>query len=124
MIGHLHADIFNQEKFLLNGVEMRVRLVRSRDSFNLLATDTNFKVQINGATLLVRRVKLNPSVYLAHNKALELTTAKYPVTRTEVKTVTIPAGIQGKSMDNIFLDQLPKRCIFGFVSNKAFNGDY
>lgn len=124
MIGHLHVDIFNQEKFLLHGVEMKLRLVRSRDSFHLLANDSNYKVEINEATLLVRRVKLNPSILLAHNKALEMSNAKYAITRAEVKAVTIPAGIQGKSLDNIFLGQLPKRCIIGFVTNKAFNGDY
>ena len=32
MLGHLLCDVFNQEKLLLNGVEVRVRLVLSRDS--------------------------------------------------------------------------------------------
>ena len=36
MIGHLHCDIFNQDKMLINGVEMRVRLVRSKDAFYLM----------------------------------------------------------------------------------------
>ena len=36
LIGHLHGDVFNQEKLLLNEVEMRMRLVKSRDSFSLM----------------------------------------------------------------------------------------
>ena len=36
MIGYLHCDIFNQHKLLINGVEVHVRLVRSRDSFCLM----------------------------------------------------------------------------------------
>ena len=32
LVGHLHCDVFNQEKLLLNGVEVRVRLIRSRVS--------------------------------------------------------------------------------------------
>ncbi|CAK1591845.1 unnamed protein product [Parnassius mnemosyne] len=45
MIGHLHGDIFNQDKFLINGVEMSVKLVRSRESFNLIvgSNDVKFK---------------------------------------------------------------------------------
>ncbi|CAG4987186.1 unnamed protein product [Colias eurytheme] len=124
MIGHLHGDIFNQDKFLINGVEMSVKLVRSRESFNLIAgsNDEKFKVCITDATLIVRRARINPSVLLAHQKVLASTTAKYPITRAEVKVLTIPSGVQGKTLDNIFLGQVPKRCIIGFVNNSAFNG--
>ncbi|CAK1583616.1 unnamed protein product [Parnassius mnemosyne] len=124
MIGHLHGDIFNQDKFLINGVEMSVKLVRSRESFNLIvgSNDVKFKVCITDATLIVRRARINPSVLLAHQKVLASTTAKYPITRAEVKVLTIPSGVQGKTLDNIFLGQVPKRCIIGFVNNSAFNG--
>jgi hypothetical protein len=37
LIGRLHGDIFNQEKFLLNGVDLRIKLVRSRDNFVLMS---------------------------------------------------------------------------------------
>lgn len=124
MIGHLHGDLFNQEKFLINGVDMCVKLVRSRENFNLMAgsVDLKFKVCITDATLIVRRARINPSVLLAHQKVLASTTAKYPITRAEVKVLTIPSGVQGKTLDNIFLGQVPKRCIVGFVNNAAFNG--
>lgn len=125
LIGHMHCDIFNQEKFLISGVEMRMKLVKSRNSFVLHGeSGAKGKVVIKDASLFVRRVKINPSVMLAHARALEVSTAKYPITRTEIKVMTIPAGVLSKSLDNIFLGQLPKRCIIGFVSNKAFNGDF
>lgn len=124
MVGHLHIDLFNQEKFLLNGVELRLRLIRSRDTFNLMSKTDKYKVQIDEANLMIRRNKINPTVLLAHSKTLESGTAKYPITRVETKAITIPAGIQGKTLDNIFLGQLPKRIIVGLVSNKAFNGNF
>lgn len=124
LLGHLHADIFNQEKFLINGVELGVKLVRSQDKFSLMSESLSVKVNIIEATLLIRRVKINPSVLIAHNKALEHGNAKYPITRTDVKLFTIPSQVQGKTLDNVYLGQLPKRCIIGFVSNKACNGDY
>ncbi|CAK1598876.1 unnamed protein product [Parnassius mnemosyne] len=34
----------------------------------------------------------------------------------------ISESVQGKTLDNIFLGQVPKRCIIGFVNNSAFNG--
>lgn len=126
MIGHLHGDIFNQGKFLVNGVEMRLKLVRSKDSFNLISSnaENKFKVNIINASLIIRKARINPSILLAHEKVLSTTTAKYPLARAEVKVLTIPSGVQGKVLDNVFLGQMPKRCIIGFVSNKAFNGSF
>ena len=123
LIEHLHCDVFNQEKLLVNGVEVRVRLVRSRDSFCLMDPIGLYSVHIEEANLLVRRVKISPSVLLAHAESLSKTTAKYPLTRVEVKAITMHSGIHGETLDNIILGQLPKRIIIGFVKNKAFNGD-
>lgn len=36
LIGHLSGDIFNQGKFLINGVELRIKLVRARENFVLM----------------------------------------------------------------------------------------
>ncbi|XP_031781790.1 uncharacterized protein F54H12.2-like [Nasonia vitripennis] len=125
MIGHLHHDLFNQDKMLINGVEMRVRLVRSKDAFCLMdaTADGKFKLSIKEAILMVRRVKISPGLSLAHAQALWKTTAKYPITRVEVKSFTLHSGILGDSIDNVIHGQLPKRIILGFVENKAFNGN-
>lgn len=122
MIGHLHSDVFNQEKLLLNGVEVKVRLVRSRDSFCLMDSIGGAYVKILEANLLVRRVKISPGILLAHARALSKTTAKYPLTRVEVKAISLHSNIHGETLSNIILGQLPKRIIVGFVKNKAFNG--
>lgn len=125
LIGHLHCDIFNQDKMLLNGVEMRVRLVRSKDTFCLMdaSDDGKFKVQIKEATLFVRRVKISPAVLLAHAHALAKSTAKYSITRVEIKSFTMHPGVLSECIDNCFLGQIPKRIIIGFVDNRAFNGN-
>ncbi|GFO00937.1 hypothetical protein PoB_002744200 [Plakobranchus ocellatus] len=39
MLCRVHADIFHQEKFLINGVSMKLCFVRSKDSFVLLTSD-------------------------------------------------------------------------------------
>ena len=125
MMGRLHSDFFRQDRFLLNGVEMGIKLIRSRDAFNLMKggdADFQVKVVITDATLLVRQVRINPFVLIAHSRALEKATAKYPLTRVEIKTVTIPAQLMSKSIDNLILGVLPKRVVVGFVLNTAFNG--
>ena len=74
-------DLCNQQRLLPNGVDIKLRLVRSSDSFCLMG-DGN--LVIKDAALYVRKVKLSPSVQLGHIKALEHGTAKFPVKRAEV----------------------------------------
>ncbi|XP_014216902.1 uncharacterized protein F54H12.2-like [Copidosoma floridanum] len=124
LMGHLHCDAFNQDKLLLNGDEVHLRLVRAKDAFCLMYASTkNYSVSISEATLLVRRVKVSPTVLIAHAKTLASTMAKYQITRVEVKSFTLHSGINGDLLDNVILGQLLKRIILGFADNKAFNGD-
>ena len=127
LLGHLHCGILNQERFLLSCVEMRLRLVRSRNNFCLMGStskDYTCGIQILEATLLVRRTKVAPGVLLTHARALSKVTAKYPLTRVEVQTISLHAGAYGETIDNVILGQLLKRIIIGYVDNKAFNGDF
>jgi len=121
LIGHLHCNVFNQVfKFFINGVEVRIRLVRLKDSFCLMETKSTSKMRILDASLIVRRAKISPGVLLAYARMLSKTTVKYPLMRVEVKTFTIHAGLVGESLDNVILGQQPKRIIVGFVDKQAF----
>ena len=122
MVGHLHVDIFNQEKLLINGVEISVRLVQSKEGFAIIDPSNLFDVEINEATLMIRRVRISPSVLISHANMLSKTTAKYNITKVEVKTFALHQSIRGESLDNVIMGQLPKRLIIGFVPHNAYNG--
>lgn len=111
LYGHLHCDIFNQNKYLINGVELAIRLVKEKPAFCLMS-NVAAAFEITEANLFVRKIRINPSILVAHARTLALCPARYPITRVEIKTVTIPAGIQSKTVDNLFIGQLPKRYIF------------
>jgi len=70
MMGRIHADMFFQDRYLLNEVHVKIKLVRSRNSFCLMSAE-EFKVKIENAIMFVRQVKLSLSVFLAHAKALD-----------------------------------------------------
>lgn len=36
MYGNLHCDIFNQDKFMINGVDMTVKLIKAKNEFHLI----------------------------------------------------------------------------------------
>ena len=119
MMGRLHADIFFQDRYMLNEVGVKIKLNRSKDLFCLMGA---CKVQIVNASMFVRKVKLSPSVFLAHAKTLESGTAKYPIRRVVCKSFTIPEHYLDVSHEKLFSGQLPTRIVIGLVSNRAFNG--
>jgi hypothetical protein len=109
MIGRIHTDIFFQERYMLNEVNAKIKLIRSNDAFCLMAAGgQQFKVVVTAASLLIRKIKLSPSVFLAHAKTLENGTAKYPIRCVICKSFTVPAGYLDVShVENFFLDSFP-----------------
>ena len=126
MIGPLHVDVFNQSKYMLNGVTMKVRMTPSKDSFVLMTKSDvteSFKVDILSAKLFVRKLKITSSLCLAHERILQQKTTKYPITRVECKVIHLQQGQKSFTHDNLFMGQLPNRIVFGLVDTRAFNGD-
>jgi hypothetical protein len=70
MMGKLHLDLFCQDKYLLNHVDLKIKLRRSRDAFALVADAANYKIKIKEMPLYVRKVQLSPTVRMGHVKAL------------------------------------------------------
>ena len=67
--GRPHVDFFFQDRFLINNVNIKLRLSPSKPSFCLMGTsniNTQFKLKIKEAILTVRKVKVNPKIILAH----------------------------------------------------------
>lgn len=120
LFGRPHLDLCCQDRLILNGIDIKMRLVRSKDAFNLMGDG---HVKIEDVSLFVRKVKVNASVQIEHIKGLEKMSAKYPVCRVETKVFSIPKGNMMSNQENVFLGQLPKRLVIGMVENKAFNGD-
>ena len=81
--------------------------------------DADYKVVITHASLFVRKVKLMLSVFLAHAKALERGTAKYPIRHVVCKSFTIPQNYRDVNHEKLFSGQLPTRIVIGLVDNRA-----
>jgi hypothetical protein len=122
MMGKLHLDLFCQEKYLLNHVNLKIKLRRSRDVFTLMADADNYKIKIKDFALFLRNVQLSPAVRMGHVNALEKISCKYPIRRIEVKVDTVPCGNIIYVQDNMSLGQLPKRLVIGCVDSDALNG--
>lgn len=125
LVTRLHSDIFNSDRYLINGVDMNIKLMRNSPEFYLMKDENcNVNVKINKAILYIRKAKINSQVLLAHSLALEKATAKYPIKRVVVSSYTIPENVQDFTSPILTSSILPTRVICGMVDNRAFNGNY
>ena len=90
-----------------------IRLLRSKHAFSLMASGQTpeYKVQMADAVLFARKAVLSPTVQMAHIKALEKGTDKYPIQPVDCKVYSIPQGAMSHTHENRFLGTLPKRLI-------------
>lgn len=116
LMDRLHIDLFQQEKFLPNGVDVRLRFNRAKPQFYMMTVAlSSGKVPIQSIVMWVP----TPAILNAINQRLNSKTVKYPLRRVEVKTFTIATGSQSKITDHLFQGQMPKRVLIGFVENAA-----
>lgn len=125
LAGKLHCDLFNTSKYLLNGVDLKLIFIKNKLE-NMIMRDGKVvgepKIKIHDATLWIRKVRINPSILIAHANSLSSHTAKYPYKRVEMYNYTIPTGSQQHTIENMFLGRIPSRVIVGLVSHTAFSG--
>ena len=126
MAGPLFCDVFKSERLLLSFVDLKVILNRNVNAFCIMSDidGAAHKVKLTEACLKVHKVKVSPSVSIAHELALKKGPAIYPVRRVECKTFIIPTGNPSLRKDNLYNGLVPKTFVFGMVDSAAFNGDY
>ncbi|XP_013917443.1 PREDICTED: uncharacterized protein LOC106545416 [Thamnophis sirtalis] len=86
--------------------------------------ETCLTLQILAASLFVKHIKVSPGVRLGHAEVLLTSNAKYHINRVGMKVYSIPSGSLVCNQENLFLGQLPKQLVIGFVDNAAFCGNY
>ena len=129
--GRIHSDVFNQEKLILNGVDLTVKLHSHKHEFCFLSADIApaYKIIIMDAILYLKKIELTPSVFNASslsmpNSVLNDKNAQYPITRTTPKVFTVTRGQQNQHIDNAFLGEILKRIAICMMDNDSYNGNY
>ncbi|XP_053386485.1 uncharacterized protein F54H12.2-like [Mercenaria mercenaria] len=126
MVGLPLNDILELDRYLINGIHLRLVLHRSSSEFCLLSDEDDngrgYTVQIHDAYLRLCKMKLNPAILLAHSKMLKTVTACYPFIRTETKCANIARGQSTFSWDHINSSYLPKFVIVAFVESESVLG--
>ena len=121
--GPIYVDIMQQDRFLLNGVQLSIKLFPASDAFCLMSTHSDtYTADIVDAKLKVCTVKVSPNIVVSHNAALSRSPALYPFHKSEIKAYSIPAGLLTWSIDDLFLGNVPDRVIVGLTDSLGFSG--
>ena len=125
-MGPLMADICNQDRYILNGVDIDIKLWPNTDEFHLITFPggTVAKLVIEEIKLLVCKVKLSPATILAHATVLRENNALYPYQKTDIRTKFLAQGSYGEILEDIYQGRVPSRLIVGFVESESYNGAF
>jgi hypothetical protein len=127
MEGPLRVDICQCDRYILNGIELRLKLWPTKSALNLMASsrEIGFKTVIEEAVLKVCHITPSPQMLTAHQEILNKNMyALYPYVKCDIKKFTIAQGAYDFTKDDIFQNQIPTRVIIGFVNNEAISGSY
>ncbi len=124
--GRLHTELCHQLKPIINGVDIKIRLVRASDTFCIVkdsADEEEYKIKLTQASFVARKIKLRNDLFNIHQKELEKTPAVYPIKRVTVKAATVQKDGRDYRNETFYNGDVPNKLFFAFVLNSAFNGD-
>lgn len=124
--GPVFHDFFQFPRYMLNQVDVKLKLFRSSPAFSLLSGETSpaYKIDILDIILLARKVSVSPSVIYAHNEMLQHTNAKYFYPKIDTRIQSIAAGSTTFHWENLFQGQKPNKVVVGFVMSPSTSGNY
>ena len=125
-VGPLMSDICNQDRLILHGVDIDIKLWPTRDDFRLITHPLGLKCKLNIEEIYldVCKVSVSPEVMMGHNAGLEVADSVYPFSRTDIRTLNIAEGNFGINLEDMWQGEVPSRLVVGMVRSQAYNGDY
>ena len=126
VVAPIHCDLFSQNKYMLNNVDLRLTLYRNSDDFCLLSPGAaqSYKIKVLNMKWCVQTVEVSKAVGLALERTLLKYTAKYPIRRVEMRTIHIDEGRRQAPQNAVFNGQVPRRVVFGCVDGDSYQGVY
>jgi len=125
--GKLFVDMFQQPRYLIGNVNMKIKLIRAAHALALWTNAVGEKPKfiIEAATLYLRKVRPHPQivndVIMSMSKGAS---AHYPINRVEISTFPVPANTIKFSKDQLFYGKVPKILVMCMPDNVASSGTY
>jgi hypothetical protein len=126
MEGNLFLDICQQERLILNGVQLNLKLWPSGNPFKFMSNTekADYKIKIEEAYLKVCLITVNPAIMVAQREVIEMAPAVYPLKRSEIRVYSMSTSEMNLNVENLFNGEVPHSLCVALVSTDAFNGSY
>jgi hypothetical protein len=123
LVGNLFVDVCQQARYIPFGVDIHFKFYPQNDAFMLMTDgDDSYSFEITNPSLDVCKVKVNPAVIQAHDKALDISPAIFPFTKSDFKIYNIAPNLTSFIVDNLFPDYIPDKIIVCLTTSKGYNG--
>lgn len=130
LIAPLFIDLAQQKKYILNNVDVRIKLIRNSDDFVLWSptartTGSNvcpYTVKILSATYYVKRHTLSPNLFNRIQMELNKKAVRYNYDRCEMKSFNINSGLTSGTSDNLLMGQIPQLVVIAMNKSADVNG--
>ena len=125
LFSRIHCDVFNQDKYLIPGVPLKLSMTRHSNDFCIMAAadDADVKLEIVDVNLFVNKLELIGSKLIETKTQLQSHDAKYNYSAIQLFTKIEARGPLSTTVFPRFsTDDVPSRILIGMVSNEAFNG--
>lgn len=124
--GPLYVDCFYLDKYLINGVDIQLRLFRSKPEFVIMSkvASPSYKVTILDAVFKACKVKVECAILVNHTNVILKSPARYNYLKTDVKMTTISDKTSEFYWDDVCNGKRPSKVFVTFVKQSAVNGGY
>jgi len=129
----LTIDLAQQDRLILNGVQVDLKFFRSRSEWHLMQSAPQgddqasepggYKLEITDAFLRMKKKTVVPSVLMGIESTLSDTPALYPVMRTELRKMLCHRGQMSFVFENLYQGAVPSVLALGFVKESACAGN-
>ncbi|KAH7702048.1 Protein F19G12.2 [Aphelenchoides avenae] len=125
LVAPLHADLFQQPRYLANNSELSIEIHPETSDFALQCLDAGntkkYKLVITACKLYVKTVTLMDGLALSLAQMLEKMPARYPLRKAELKSENISAG-RMQFDTTLFTETVPRRIIVCFLPTANYEG--
>ncbi|EDO39053.1 predicted protein [Nematostella vectensis] len=118
--GVLHTELFQSDRYLPDGVSIKLKLDLNPDAFVLMSENQNEIVRIVDAQLSLFHVKASPDEEGVVHSATPKT-VKFPVRPLIIKT---REGLRSTKLQDVFVGDRPNRIFVAFVDSEGYNVSY
>lgn len=125
LVTDIHADLFQQERYLVNNCELQLEIQPQTGKFMTMCLDAgntkDYQIVITACKLYVKSLNLVDGLALSVAQMLEEKPARYPLRKAELKSENISAGRLAFST-TLFTETVPRRIIVGLLPTENYEG--